>query len=54
MDPVRPGRIPAASRLLAVLVAAALLVAVAACENIFARGEGDSDGVDDAEVGITF
>lgn len=54
MLPDMPGRIPAASRLLAMLLAAALLVAVTACENTFARGEGDSDGVEDAEVGITF
>lgn len=39
---------------LAALFATALLLAATACENVVARGAGDSDGVNDAEVGITF
>jgi hypothetical protein len=36
------------------LLAAGLLLAAAACDNVVARGHGNSDGVEDAEVGITF
>ena len=52
--PAAPDWWPRRFRLWPAPLAMALLLGATACENTFARGEGDSDGVNDAEVGITF